>query len=564
MDVLKKSSCINGKLFFPWLDGEEDRERFRYPHVYSDPDGLLALSADQVSAKALYRRPREIAATPGADSGTVDCSGAAQGGTRPIVMIRKVDPLSVTQDLVSDCSFVCSLCIAAEYEKKFKKQLITKIIYPQDSNGFPQYNAYGKYLVKLFLNGIHRKVVVDDLLPVDANGKLLCSRGECGPSGMELWVSIIEKAYMKVNGGYDFPGSNSGIDLYALTGWIPERVYFESNNGDGQSREGFTLDHRQSEDRAWNRIKSAMSFGDCLVTIATAPSVSDREATDETGLVPSHAYAVLDVQELCGLRLLKVKNPWSRRAWKGRFSSQDAVNWTPSLRSALGVSESEFRSMSSKGIFWIELSDCRKFFKSFFLNWNPSLFSFRYTLHAVWPFSQGPRIDSYFVGDNPQYTLSILDPLATAASLFSKAPNQKSVWILLSRHVVSKNQETDPNDENYVTIHVYRSGRRIFGSPAAPFVKGLYSSDPHCLCRFDIESDRVTEWHHFTLVLSQVDKKRDIAYSLSVFATTAFRLTETPSLHPYQLTATGRWSSANGSNGGTPSSIFFYSNPQYR
>lgn len=57
------------------------------------------------------------------------------------------------------------------------------------------------------------------------------------------------------------------------------------------------------------------------MTIATAPSVSDREATvddsgrlaglsvadqDETGLVPSHAYAVLDVQELCGLRLLKV------------------------------------------------------------------------------------------------------------------------------------------------------------------------------------------------------------------------------------------------------------------
>ena len=106
---------------------------------------------------------------------------------------------------------------------------------------------------------------MDDLLPVDKYGHPICSFSN---TKNELWVrqltaslpdryvhiphtparpsflflahgdgycpqvSIIEKAYMKVNGGYDFPGSNSGIDLFCLTGWLPEHMQFNSKDFD--------------------------------------------------------------------------------------------------------------------------------------------------------------------------------------------------------------------------------------------------------------------------------------------------------------------------------------------
>ena len=50
-------------------------------------------------------------------------------------------------------------------------------------------------VLQLKFNGVHRKIVVDDRLPVARGGQLMCSHST---HKEELWVSIIEKAYMKV------------------------------------------------------------------------------------------------------------------------------------------------------------------------------------------------------------------------------------------------------------------------------------------------------------------------------------------------------------------------------
>lgn len=105
-------------------------------------------------------------------------------------------------------------------------------------------------------------------------------------------------------GGYDFPGSNSGVDLFSLTGWIPERIFFPKNPLE-------VRDFETPSERAWERLCSASSYGDCLVTMSSSTDL-DEGTADEVGLVTGHAYAVLSVlQTRNGTRLIQMKNPWA-------------------------------------------------------------------------------------------------------------------------------------------------------------------------------------------------------------------------------------------------------------
>ena len=185
--VLDHGSRINNLIVVPFMNIDL-KERFIYPLPYTDPDGLLALAPKQKSELIQWLRLSEITDDP------------------RMVANASIEPLSIKQTVVSDCSFVASLIVAALYEIRFGKALISSILYPKNAAGKPIYNPSGKYSVKLHINGVPRKVLVDEMLPVGRHNQLLCSHSK---NRNEFWISILEKAYMKVMGGYDFPGSNS-------------------------------------------------------------------------------------------------------------------------------------------------------------------------------------------------------------------------------------------------------------------------------------------------------------------------------------------------------------------
>jgi len=485
--VLAITSRINKRDYVPFMSVDLG-EKFNYNYEkYSDPHGKLALAPKQKSRLKAWKRPHEFMRSPKA--------------------LELVDCFSVKQTVVSDCSFVASIAISAQYEKRFGKKLITSIIYPQ-RNGVPYYNEGGKYMVKLRVNGIPRKVVIDDYFPVGPSDEPLCSYSS---NRNELWISILEKAYMKVMGGYDFPGSNSNIDLYSLTGWIPERVSVRPD------------DPSFDKDGVFRKLHERFHRGDVLVTVATGEM--SEEAGERAGLVPTHAYAMLNVREVDGVRLFLLKNPWAHLRWKGNYSENDARHWTPAMMKALDYDPKAQQNFDN-GVFWIDYDSLCRFFDVIYMNWNPALFPHSTSVHQGWNAGSGPAKDLYNISNNPQFSLEL-------------GSGQGALWILLSRHITDIADFRD--NKEYITVLVYKNdGKKVyypFDPP--PYIDGVRINSPHYLCKVTVGPNTPRK---MTLVVSQYEKSTTIYFTLRVYSTIPFDLKKIP--NPYKLTKTitSQWS----------------------
>jgi len=113
---------------------------------------------------------------------------------------------------------------------------------------------------------------------------------------------------------------------------------------------GNLTENRRRVTRLFSKL-DGQKFGDALITIAT-PDMPDEEGK-RLGLVPTHAYAVLQVREVDGERLMLIKNPWGNTRWRGKFSPWDSKSWTPSLRRQLGYDPERERA-NDDGLFWID------------------------------------------------------------------------------------------------------------------------------------------------------------------------------------------------------------------
>ncbi|KAF2685818.1 cysteine proteinase [Lentithecium fluviatile CBS 122367] len=547
--ILLKASVIAGFKCPPW-----DKTPLSNEFVPSEAGPFvdahdLSLSAYQLQFFGGWARAEQALPPPFMFHSDREGLGPVMSTSRSIDLV---------QDAATDCSVVASLCAGIARAERGHDQasypgILSNKIYPTDKNlGKPVISSNGKYIVRLNFNGCWRKVVIDDSLPLSNSHRLLHVIDRRQP-GL-LWPALLEKAYLKVRGGYDFPGSNSCSDLWTLTGWIPEQVRLQETD--------------TVPSQLWERVYKGFMFGDVLITLGTGKMSSRQER--ELGLEGQHSYVVLDMKETDHDRLLLVKNPWVEgKGWRGPRPApallEDSSTSSEPSKNSLEVYHRDSLPTKERPhptTFWIGLEQVIRHFESLYLNWNPGLFKHRQDIHFEWRLD-GHEVSGGCIVKNPQF------------SFWSK--DAENVWFLLTRHFRDASDDKSGSDafndgsvrpdtnvdssgetpKGFMSICVCDGkGQRMYKNEWC-VEHSDYVTTPQCLLRCDTDSNST-----YTVFIDQ-DELPVSAYTFTLSAFSSSKISLEPAIQKYPLKkeATGEWTRRTA--GGGVGSTRYFENPQY-
>ena len=243
------------------------------------------------------------------------------GWGRP-VLFTNMKQEDIVQGELGDCYLISAIVAIAQHPQRIQRNFLTK-----------SFTGRGAFGVALCIGGIWRVIEIDDQFPCNkGTGVQVFSRCTSG----ELWVSVLEKAWAKVHGGYGNIKSGTPQEaMRDLTGAPTEMIILAQDTS------------------AWQRLLAA-KLNNHLIT-AGSDEIRDiyNPQMSVIGLHGSHAYTVIDVTgigpeprllsaEECLAagdspsfqRLVKLRNPWGKDDVQSEWGF-DSPRWPKQLRARL-------------------------------------------------------------------------------------------------------------------------------------------------------------------------------------------------------------------------------------
>jgi calpain-15 len=254
----------------------------------------------------------------------------------------------VVQGGVGSCWFISSLAALAE-----RPELLLNTMSPQS------YNPNGFHQVRLCIRGRWVIINIDDYLPCSLMKKLVFARSK----RRQFYVPFIEKALAKFNGSYEAIASGATVEgLQTLTGEPCEVIYLENARLSlkGSAKNSFTVDSNPNSNplMVWKKILLARQRGYLMTALCYNEKINIIEF-QVVGLFSRHIYSVLDAREFehngKPINLLKLRNPWGKKEWRGAWSV-NWPNWPEHIKQEL------LPSSSKDGSFWISFEHLLEYF----------------------------------------------------------------------------------------------------------------------------------------------------------------------------------------------------------
>lgn len=88
-----------------------------------------------------------------------------------------------------------------------------------------------------------------------------------------------------------------------------------------------------------------------------------QELENESSLLPGHSYAIVQIKDIQGHKLLNIWNPWGNFEWTGRWSDS-SPEWTEDIRAEINPNLGE-----NDGTFWMCFEDYVSIFKGVNVCW---------------------------------------------------------------------------------------------------------------------------------------------------------------------------------------------------